>query len=119
MKRLTSIINRKTVAILLLLISSLAFSLQLKRLGYIPPLNYLLQAKQPFTEQNLHSLVPGNKLLNYDRAIADIIPSTTIDLSKTSISIEKSKYRLTLYLSQDFRKLVLSKISPSNQGCWV
>ncbi|NJK50314.1 hypothetical protein HC931_21275 [Candidatus Gracilibacteria bacterium] len=85
MKTLTSKINRKAIALLLLLIGGLAFYFQLKRLGYIPPLNYLLNAQENLTQKDLHTAVPGNQQLNYNRAIAEIIPSTTIDLSKTSI----------------------------------
>jgi murein L,D-transpeptidase YafK len=98
MKILTSKINRTTITILLLLIGSLGFYFLLVRLGYIPPWHYLLSAKENLTRKDLfHAPVPGKQQLNYDRVIADIIPSATLDRAKTSILIEKSKYRLTLY----------------------
>lgn len=80
-----------------MLCSSIAFYFLLDRLGYIPPLNLWLNAKENSTQPKLHSPLPGEQQLHYDRAIADIMSAKPIDRAKTSILIEKSKYRMTLY----------------------
>lgn len=44
-----------------------------------------------------HPRVMDNDLLNYNKQIAETIESRRIDKTKTSVLIEKSKYRLTVF----------------------
>ncbi len=91
--------KRNILAIALLFISSLGLYIQLSRLGYLPPLGYFLYMVRSGDSQAKATLSPpaDGKLLNYNKSIAEIISTRTIDKSQTSIAIEKSKYRLTLY----------------------
>ncbi|MEA5575747.1 L,D-transpeptidase [Anabaena sp. UHCC 0451] len=48
------------------------------------------------TEQKIHNPIIGDELLNYDQPIEKLI-TQPINKQKTSILIEKSKHRLTIY----------------------
>ena len=52
-------------------------------------------------QDTLHNPLAGKQLLNYDQSITAITDSPIIDKNKTSILVEKSKYRLTLYYNQE------------------
>ena len=91
--------QKNIVTIALLFILSLGSYIQLSRLGYLPPLGYFLDILRGDESRAKTTLPPPaeRNLLNYDKSIAEIISTPTIDKSQTSIAIEKSKYRLTLY----------------------
>jgi len=91
--------SRNIAAIALLFIFSLGLYTLVFRKGYLPPLSYFLDLFQSDNSKQKVSLpLPtDSKLLNYDRSIAEIISNQNIDRTQTSIAIEKSKYRLTLY----------------------
>ena len=83
---------------LVIFISPLGLYSLLARLEYIPSLFELpkiLCLNNCPKQKQLHIAIANKQLLNYERQIKDII--TTIDKSQTSILIEKSKYKLTLY----------------------
>ena len=92
--------SRNIIAIALLLICSLGLYLRLSRLGYLPPLGYFLDIfcfGECAAKEN-SPLPPVNRqLLNYNKSLAEIISTQTIDKSQISISIEKSQYQLTVY----------------------
>ena len=67
---------------------------RLSKLGYIPPISYFLYQHNELRSSQLPTV--KHDLLNYDRAIKDIIPFS-LDKSQTAIVIDKSKYRLTIY----------------------
>ena len=67
---------------------------RLNKFGYIPPISYFLFQKNELRLWQLSTV--KDDLINYDRAVQDIITSP-INTSQTAIVIEKSKYRLTLY----------------------
>ncbi len=94
--------KRNILVISLLLISSSAVYLLLIRFGLLVPLpdlpGVLCLSSCP-SQEKVHTPPSGNQLLNYDRAIEQLI-GTAIDKRKTSILIEKSKHRLTLYYEQ-------------------
>ena len=100
MNQIKSIKNIAATA--LLFIFSLGLYTQLYRKGYLPPLSYFVDLFQSDnSEQKISLPLPTErKLLNYDRSIAEIISNQNIDRSQTSIAIEKSKYRLTLYYQE-------------------
>ncbi|MGF1674564.1 MAG: murein L,D-transpeptidase family protein [Rivularia sp. (in: cyanobacteria)] len=85
--------------ILLLFFSTSALYFLLARLGFIFPLTDIAEVLCikgcPLLEV-IHSPLPGNELLNYGQTLEELI-GKNIDQAKTSILIEKSKYRITLY----------------------
>ncbi|MBV6624655.1 MAG: L,D-transpeptidase [Rivularia sp. (in: Bacteria)] len=88
--------------ILLLIFSTSALYFLLARLGFIFPLTdvaevlCLTNCESP---QAIHSAISGKDLLNYSQTVEELI-GENIDKSKTSILIEKSKHRMTLYYNQ-------------------
>jgi murein L,D-transpeptidase YafK len=97
-----SLHRQQIIIILLLLISGSSLYLLLVRLGFIAPLTELPQVLciencQP--NQNFHTPLAGNQLLNYDQSLEQLI-SKTNNKNKISVLIEKSKHRLTLYYDQ-------------------
>ncbi|MCP2731415.1 L,D-transpeptidase family protein [Limnofasciculus baicalensis] len=87
-------------AITILSLSTFGLYLFLLRLGYLPPFSAIVCLNNCPATSNLHTPQQGNELLNYNQPIAQIIAPANIDKTKTSILIEKSKYRLTLYHNQ-------------------
>lgn len=95
-------LNKKVLSVIVLSIAFSGLYWQLTRLGYIAPLPYLLEVICFNNCEEGNSIgdrarVADNQLLNYDRQIKQILGLSHIDKSKTSILIEKSKYRLTVY----------------------
>jgi len=94
--------RKKNLTLFLLLIISFLLYSVLARRGFLIPLVDIPQVlclngcPSPLT---IHSPPSGNKLLNYNQPLTRII-TTTIDKDKTSILIEKSKHKLTLYYNQ-------------------
>ena len=92
--------NKNQIKIILLIIfttSTLYFLLV--RLGFIFPLTdipEILCIKGCLSLQTIHSPPTGNELLNYNQTIEQLI-GRNINKDKTSILIEKSKHRITLY----------------------
>jgi len=66
---------------------------QLVRRGYLPPLSYLVCGDRCVGNEQLHSLPPDSDLLNSRQAL----DFESIDPGQTSILVEKSRHRLTLY----------------------
>ncbi len=88
--------------ILLLVLSTSTLYFLLARLGFIFPISDIPEIfciKDCQSPQTIHSPIPGNELLNYKQTIEELI-GKSIDKNKTSILIEKSKYRITLYYNQ-------------------
>ena len=92
--------KRTIFRIAILSLSTFALYIPLISLGYLPPLPSLLTLiclNNCTAKETLHTPPTGNEILNDNQSIYKIIGSSTIDKTKTSILIEKSKYRLTLY----------------------
>ncbi|MEM1392815.1 MAG: L,D-transpeptidase [Cyanobacteria bacterium P01_D01_bin.116] len=93
--------NRRKI-IFLLIFSTFALYFLLARLGFIFPLTdigkvlCLTDCESP---QTIHSAISGNELLNYSQTVEELI-GENIDKNQTSVLIEKSKYRITLYYNQ-------------------
>ena len=88
--------------ILPLIFSTFALYFLLARLGFIFPLRDVTEVlclRGCDSPQNIHSPIPGNQLLNYRQTVEELI-GENIDKSKTSVLIEKSKHRITLYYNQ-------------------
>ena len=88
--------------ILLLIFSISALYFLLARLGFIFPLRDVAEVLclgECESPQIKHSAIRGNQLLNYSQTVEELI-GENIDKSKTSIFIEKSKHRITLYYNQ-------------------
>ncbi|AFY58986.1 hypothetical protein Riv7116_6664 [Rivularia sp. PCC 7116] len=88
--------------ILLLIFSTSALYFLLARLGFIFPLTDVAEVlclNGCESPQTIHSAISGNDLLNYSQSVEELI-GENIDKSKTSILIEKSKHRMTLYYNQ-------------------
>ncbi len=66
----------------------------LNRRGYIPPINYFFS--NFIKEKNVKLVASHSNLLNYQLTITKII-TEPIDKSLSTILIEKSQYRLTIY----------------------
>ena len=98
--RIPSKVKRTILALAILSLSTFSLYFLLIRLGYIPPISTLVCLNNCPATSNLHTPQQGNELLNYNQPIAQIIAPANIDKTKTSILIEKSKYRLTLYYNQ-------------------
>ncbi|MGB3760741.1 MAG: L,D-transpeptidase [Rivularia sp. (in: cyanobacteria)] len=94
--------QKQIKTILLLIFSTSALYFLLARLGFIFPLRdvaevlCLTSCESPKT---IHSAIPGSKLLNYSQTVEQLI-GETVDKAKTSILIEKSKHRITLYYDE-------------------
>jgi murein L,D-transpeptidase YafK len=70
--------------------------------GIIPSIGDLVALTSPITcpvDQTLHVPPPTTALLNADKPLEQLLPKT-FDRQKTSILIEKSNHRLTLYYDQ-------------------
>ncbi|MEA5594479.1 L,D-transpeptidase [Rivularia sp. UHCC 0363] len=91
------------IKIILLLVCSIStIYFLLARLGFIFPVTDIAEVlclKGCKSPQAIHSAIPGNELLNYSQTVDKLI-GENIDKSKTSILIEKSKHRITLYYNQ-------------------
>ena len=88
--------------ILLLIFSTFALYFLLTRLGFIFPLRDVAEVLclgECESLQTIHSPIPGNQLLNYNQTVEELI-GENIDIDKTSVLIEKSKHRITLYYNQ-------------------
>ncbi len=94
-------VKRTLFAMAILSISSLGLYFLLIRLGYLPPFSAIVCLNNCTSSSHLHTPQAGKALLNYNQPIAELIATANIDKTKTSILIEKSKYRLTLYYNQD------------------
>ncbi|MCC5637567.1 L,D-transpeptidase [Nostoc sp. CHAB 5844] len=91
--------HQQIIIILLLLISGSLLYLLLVRLGLMAPIQEIPQIlciKNCQPEQNFHTPLAGNQLLNYDNPLEQLI-SKNSNKKKISILIEKSQHRLTLY----------------------
>ncbi len=76
--------------------------LLLSRFGYVIPITEIpgmLCINGCVSQSFVHTPLRGYELLNVDKPLKELI-NETINKSKTSILIEKSKYRLTLYYNQ-------------------
>ena len=85
--------------ILLLVFTTSTLYFLLVRLGFIFPLTdvaEVLCVNGCESLKAIHSPISGNDLLNYNQTVEEII-GEGIDKDKTSILIEKSKHRITLY----------------------
>jgi len=87
------------------IIASILFYSQLSKSGYLPSANDLvdilcLNECEASAAMPSHIVPEGDRLLNGDRTIFQILNSETINKNKTSILIEKSRYRLTVYLDK-------------------
>lgn len=83
----------------LLILSIFTLYFLLVKLGYIFPIQDTLAVtciNGCSSYQAIHEPVQKQELLNYDKTLKQVL-GEIIDKSKTSILIEKSKYRLTLY----------------------
>ncbi|MBC6417900.1 MAG: L,D-transpeptidase [Prochloron sp. SP5CPC1] len=70
----------------------------IRRSGYFIPLEYvpyIFRENKYIPQDSHHESLTKAELFNYNKKVSDIIPQ--LDKTKTSILIEKSKYRLTLY----------------------
>ncbi|MBE9209575.1 L,D-transpeptidase [Nostoc sp. LEGE 06077] len=91
--------RQQIITILLLLISGSLLYLLLVRLGFIAPVQELPQIlciKNCQPEQNFHTPIAANQLLNYDQSLEQLINKNSTK-NKISILIEKSQHRLTIY----------------------
>ena len=102
-KRRANIWIISSSASLLFLAASSVFYWKLVRLGYAMPIPYILDV---FCLNNcladdvttLHTKLPPNNLLNYDKSLTQILGEPDkLDKNRISILVEKSKYRLTVY----------------------
>lgn len=90
---------RQKLAIAFLFLSIPFLYWRLNQVGYLPPVNYFLSIfNRNFKQNSLSILSSQEALINYDRPITELV--TAIDKSQTTILIEKSKYRLTLYYQE-------------------
>ena len=73
----------------------------LYRSGYLPPLAELwdVLCLNGGTDENSTTIAPRS-FLNYDKPIKEILGTDKIDKNKSSILVEKSKYKLTFYYDQ-------------------
>ncbi len=73
----------------------------LYRSGYLPPLAELwdVLCLNSCTDENSTTIAPRS-FLNYDKPIKEILGTDKIDKNKSSILVEKSKYKLTFYYDQ-------------------
>ncbi|MEO1377354.1 MAG: L,D-transpeptidase [Cyanobacteria bacterium J06635_10] len=88
--------------ILLLVFTTSTLYFLLARLGFIFPISDIPEIfciKGCASLQTIHSPIPGNELLNYNQTVEELI-GESIDKDKTSILIEKSKHRITLYYNK-------------------
>ncbi|WP_414620111.1 L,D-transpeptidase family protein [Calothrix sp. CCY 0018] len=86
----------------ILIFSTSALYFLLTRLGFIFPLRDVagvLCFTGCESPKTIHSAIPGHNLLNYNQTVEELI-GENIDTDKTSILIEKSKHRITLYYNQ-------------------
>ena len=70
----------------------------IRRSGYFIPLEYvpyIFRENKYIPQDSHHEPLTKAELFNYNKEVSEIIPQ--LDKTKTSILIEKSKYRLTLY----------------------
>lgn len=82
-----------------LVVASSVLYVLLVRLGFAAPLLALpdiVCLNSCLTDEKIHEPVAGDRLLNYQQSVEQLV-GKEIDKSKTSILIEKSKHRLTLY----------------------
>ena len=89
--------------ILLLVFTTSTLYFLLTRLGFIFPISDIPEIfciKGCPSLQNIHTPILGNELLNYNQTVEELI-GESIDKDKTSILIEKSKYRITLYYNKE------------------
>lgn len=98
--RLLPKVKRSILAIAILSISTFGLYFLLIRLGYLPPISAIVCLNNCTSPTPLHTPQQGKALLNYNQPISQIIAPANIDKTKTTILIEKSKYRLTLYHNQ-------------------
>ena len=70
----------------------------LHRIGYLPPLADLwdILCLNGCTDEDYTSIA-ARSFLNYDKSINQILGTDKIDKNKSSILVEKSQYRLTLF----------------------
>jgi murein L,D-transpeptidase YafK len=91
------------IKIILLLVCSIStIYFLLARLGFIFPLRDIPEVlcfKGCKSPQAIHSAISRNELLNYSQSVEELI-GETVNKHKTSILIEKSKHRITLYYNQ-------------------
>ncbi|MEL7241603.1 MAG: L,D-transpeptidase [Cyanobacteria bacterium J06573_2] len=88
--------------ILLLIFTTSALYFLLVRLGFIFPIGKIPEVfcfQGCDSVQNIHSLISEDELLNYGDKVEQLIREN-IDKSKTSVLIEKSKRKITLYYNQ-------------------
>ncbi len=101
-----------------LLISGLLFYFFAYKRGYLPPppqLAKLLNLDNSSLQKPQHIALANNDLLNYEQSLNELI-NQPLDKSATSILIEKSKYRLTIYYQQTPLKAYPVVFGPNPQG---
>ncbi|MDJ0617114.1 MAG: L,D-transpeptidase [Calothrix sp. MO_192.B10] len=100
--KLKLLYTKKSLTFFLIVIGGSLLYLVLVRRGFLIPLTDIpevLCLNGCPSPQKIHNPTPENGLLNYNQPLNKLI-TPTIDQDKTSILIEKSKHKLTLYYNQ-------------------